>query len=143
MQTNKIAEFLYWLRSPLFDQGFVSQEYDKFLNDLLDVLEKQDPEEIRNSLDKRGSGIQYTLCIGDLEIWIANFPYSFGQPWRLNKQVLPKVRTRYRLAKFILNWVGYKQEDSHFVVSPSPEEEIKKYLEELTITTSLRDENAK
>jgi len=89
----------YRLFNPLFwiQNEPTSEEWDRVLNELL---------------DKYGvtSVNQYTARVGNLEIWVCNYPYSFGhthnsvfrpeQP-SLYNNVLPKVKTRIRLKKMI------------------------------------------
>lgn len=43
----------------------------------------------------------YTCKVGPLEVWTANWPYSYGNSYRPKLNVLPMVRTRLRLRKML------------------------------------------
>jgi len=62
--------------------------WDKELNELLDKQEVEPLDE-------------FTCKVGNLEVWIANWPYSYGYAYNPKYPYLPKVNTRLRLRKMI------------------------------------------
>lgn len=58
-------------------------EWDATLNDLLDKY-------------KPIPGYM-TVTLGPVEVWVSNYPYSYGRPWRPLGKFLPSVATRKRL----------------------------------------------
>lgn len=139
MKTNKVAQFLYWIRSSYFDQGRVSDNYDQYLNDLLDGLEAEfQPGELKNGLVNKltEDGISLrdpvlTVPIKGVEFWVANFPYAFGGPRNIGKYALPKVSTRFRFLEFLVNYMGLQWVRGELYMEPpiSREESIKDALE--------------
>ena len=61
-------------------------EWDKALNELLD----------KHEVELQGAEVQ----IGPVRVWVGNFPYSYGQPWRV-WSVLPSLKTRERLRESV------------------------------------------
>lgn len=43
----------------------------------------------------------YIATIGDVKIWIRNYPYAFGSNYKNPAEVLPSVATRKRLLKLV------------------------------------------
>lgn len=72
----------------------VSGEWDRVLNEVLDQYESEITSEMVE---------KYTLKIGGQEIWISNYPYSFGYIDSISsdKQRLPYALTRKRLKKIV------------------------------------------
>lgn len=44
---------------------------------------------------------EYTAKIGPIEVWIANYPYSYGKSYVPEAYVLPTTKTRRRLRKMV------------------------------------------
>lgn len=43
----------------------------------------------------------HTAVVSGLKVWVSNWPYAFGSPYRRGPEPLPKVATRKRLKKAI------------------------------------------
>lgn len=80
----------WWRLSPKFwfQNEPTCKEWDAILNEQIDKYEVE-------VLDK------YTAKIGNLEVWISNYPYAFGSCNRPKYDKLPKVSTRRRLLKIV------------------------------------------
>lgn len=42
----------------------------------------------------------HIILVGDIEVWIANFPYAAGEPWKgptVHRSIRPSIMTLYRL----------------------------------------------
>lgn len=65
-------------------------EWDAVLNAKLD--ENPDIELSRNG---------HTVFIGGIEVWVSNYPYAYGYPYRPNVERLPSGKTRARLHKIV------------------------------------------
>lgn len=104
MELNRL---LYSCIAFFFDQGKVNKRWDAELNLLLDKLEDGEImftcpySEIL--IDGNKNSV-YTLNLEGHEIWITNFPYSFGNSWKgsSSRSRLPSVRTRWRLKNAII-----------------------------------------
>lgn len=46
-------------------------------------------------------GEQYTVFINDVEIWVQNWPYSYGYVYDGRPKILPSILTRIRLRRAI------------------------------------------
>lgn len=80
------------------DSKPVCDVWDKILNDALD----------KNDVVVKS---ECAAMVGDLKVWIANYPYSFGHLYDdnyKNIQHMPKPKTRMRLYK-ILNDMAEKE----------------------------------
>lgn len=67
-----------------------SKAWDKVLNELLD----------RGPITEIGD---HTAKVGGAVVWVANWPYGFGNPYGKEAVGLPKVATRKRLRAAIAN----------------------------------------
>lgn len=90
---RKIYEWLWPIWHPSFwnSHYIIDAGYDKWLRHHLNI-----GTEVKE--------VSYYRCsINDVEIWIQNYPYSFGQPYDkdriTNMQILPKRYTRMLLHK--------------------------------------------
>jgi hypothetical protein len=79
----------YWIQSYP-----TSKEWDTALNKLMDTYPLVVVDE-------------YTVMFGGTELWVGNYPYSYGN-WYSKRnlpKVLPSVKTRKRLRKLFLETV--------------------------------------
>lgn len=91
----------WWERVPVIlsaRQGHVCKEWDAELNMLLD-----EHEIVPVSLSGSDKTV-YTILLGDIEVWVGNYPYSFGYhcPRRScfsDRLTLPSSKTIIRLRK--------------------------------------------
>ena len=67
-----------------------SLEWDEALNTALDA----------NKITKIS---QHTVCVNGMLVWTSNWPYAYGSPHSPEVSILPKVSTRKRLMKAVLN----------------------------------------
>lgn len=72
----------YWMQNYPSDK-----EWDKILNHLMDTCEPEFDH--------------MTVRFGPIEVWVSNYPYAFGYPYRHKQEYLPYVRTRKRLKKIV------------------------------------------
>lgn len=72
------------------DQGEVDKEYDRLVNLLIDARRIQIEDE-------------YTAIAGELRIWISNYQYAYGRPYRcgISERLLPSRKTRKKLRDHI------------------------------------------
>jgi len=90
----------------------VDKRWDKKLNHIIDNWKSF----------KRIS--DYTVLINNIEIWVRNWPYAYGNPYRID--VLPKRKTALKLRIFIA-----EQEGGFFNYDRVKEEKkLKKILEQ-------------
>lgn len=104
MELNRL---LYSCVAFFFDQGRVDKSWDAKLNRLLDLVEEGEimfTSPYSEILIDGNNKSVYTLNLEGHEIWITNFPYSFGNSWegRSSRSGLPSVRTRWRLKNAII-----------------------------------------
>lgn len=64
----------------------------------------------------------YTVKLGELELWGANYPYAFGELRKVNGSVCGAVGSQVLPARWIVLKLGA------LLPSASPEEDIKSYL---------------
>jgi len=83
MSRNRLRWLSVWLLClPNFQKS--DARWSEQLNGLLDEHEPQ--------------GINAHTCVlGEVEVWISNWPYSFGTPYRPSGGWLPDISTRIRL----------------------------------------------
>lgn len=43
----------------------------------------------------------YTVLVGGVEVWAANYPYAYGRPYTPKMDALPSVATRKRLHSLV------------------------------------------
>lgn len=91
---------IYW-----FGEHYNNRGWDDLLNTLMD----EDTKVILCS--------SKLICtMGDREVWIGNYPYTFGYLYlgvgtSLSPQTMPSLPTRKRLRKYILAETGYDVKD--------------------------------
>lgn len=85
---------IYWTQNTK-----TSDVWDKHLNHLLDTVGV--------------TSVGYFTCkIGDVEVWIENWPYAYGSLYG-GGSGLPKVKTRKRLREAVENFIYEKLMGSH------------------------------
>lgn len=88
-QASFVARPRFWLRNEPY-----SAAWDAALNAMLD-----DPK-----IETRGS---HTLLLNGKDIWVRNYPYSYGHPYEWAHEVMPSRATVIRLHKTIeQHWFG-------------------------------------
>jgi len=96
----KLRDFFFILTHPQYwtpTLRKVSAEYDKDINEAITAF----------GINRIG---EYTARVGDIEIWISNYPYSYGYvfaPTNLEPEFLPKAITRERIRKLVGSWNKY------------------------------------
>lgn len=82
----------YRLLPPFWIQNYPTcREWDAMLNRLMDEREPTNKT-------------PYTVNFGDIEVWIGNYPYSYGGIYKVD--LLPKVATRRRLKRLMESRFG-------------------------------------
>jgi hypothetical protein len=84
IDTLIIISPLYWI----MNHGY-NHDWNKKLNELLDS----------NNVDFLFSS--YRVDIGDSDVWIGNYPYSYGTTKVMGREVRPSRRTILRLKKVV------------------------------------------
>jgi hypothetical protein len=90
---------LYWTVSETYIRNHrTSKIHSQKINQLLD-----DPD-TGLILDPSISGVVYTILLGDLRLWVGNFPYAYGYVWdffeRSNRH-MPDRATVFRLRQVV------------------------------------------
>lgn len=108
-QTMKISDIaiessvrdkiLYWIDYETYIRNYMtSKTHSQKINQLLD-----DPD-TGLILDPSISGVVYTILLGDLRLWVGNFPYAYGFVWdffeRSNRH-MPDRATVFRLRQVV------------------------------------------
>lgn len=44
---------------------------------------------------------EYVAIVGPLQIWTANYSYSYGEPFMPKSNILPSTKTRWRIKKLL------------------------------------------
>lgn len=86
-----VGDFLFALFRPRFwgMQEAYSDRWDRVINRIID----------EDQVDRVGC---YTAHVGSKEVWIGNYPYSYGVPYRISRAgVRPSRRTIRRLREYI------------------------------------------
>lgn len=93
--------------SAWMQRGRTCKLYDKALHDALDAGVKP----IRVN--------EYTAKIGDVVIWVGNYPYSYGHPYETvaSNSPLPKMGTRKRIYRLLSE--SYADEFKGAAVNPA------------------------
>jgi|LakMenEpi03Aug12_release.lakeMendotaPanAssembly.Ray.scaffolds.fasta_scaffold51931_12 hypothetical protein len=92
-------KILYWTDSETYIRNHrTSKTHSQKINQLLD-----DPD-TGLILDPSISGVVYTVLLGDLRLWVGNFPYAYGYVWdffgRSNRH-MPDRATVFRLRQVV------------------------------------------
>jgi len=69
-------KILYWTHFGTYIRNYrTSKTHSQKINQLLD-----DPD-TGLILDPSISGVVYTILLGDLRLWVGNFPFAYGYTW--------------------------------------------------------------
>lgn len=90
---SRLNDMIRVIRNPrCWDRlGKTDVEWDFVLNGLIDKYKPSLPPYTRS--------FNHTIMLGEILIWTANFPYSYGSPYALSgaDKVLPTRKTVFRL----------------------------------------------
>ena len=87
---KKLSDFFFRLVRPSFwGQHYTTDYvYDELLNQILDKCEIEIVD-------------IYTVKINGIEVWVSNFPYSYGYMYKNPDRGMPRPRTRVRLQHMV------------------------------------------